>query len=174
MRSTRKRRKGNCSRANHAASQAAVVGDGVEIRPSRLPDAGFGIFATRDFSPGEIITKYEGKEISRQAAKKWWRQNRSHASHFLSIPGDAHRVVMGIRDPLVAMEDELGGGSFANDPDGAAGHLVNAHFRSVAGPEGVGGHAYLTAGRVGVKNDDEILVNYTAGGRRMMGLGSRS
>ena len=42
------------------ASSAAVVGNGVEIATSRLYGGGFGLFATKEFQPGQLITTYDG------------------------------------------------------------------------------------------------------------------
>ncbi|CAJ1327195.1 unnamed protein product [Effrenium voratum] len=36
---------------------------GLAVRPSKVPDAGSGLFATRRFAPGELLCVYRGKSI---------------------------------------------------------------------------------------------------------------
>ena len=54
---------------------------GVRIAPSTLPDAGDGLFATRDFAEGEVIVPYGGDmrvldawEEDDLAGTDYWRQ----------------------------------------------------------------------------------------------------
>lgn len=148
----------------------AVVGDGVTIRDSLVPGAGLGLFATRDFEKGELITKYEGPVITREDALRHRQENVANASHFLSMPGDRFSVVMGVRDALLLKQFSLGGGSMANTIGDSA--RINAEFVCVPGAEGLGGCAYLKVKRNGerIVAGDEIFVDYTKGGREMMGL----
>lgn len=37
---------------------------GVEVRPSRIPGAGLGLFAVRRFKPGEYLFNYDGDRLS--------------------------------------------------------------------------------------------------------------
>ena len=45
-----------------AAKQWATIGDGLEVRPSGIPGAGNGLFATQDFASGPI-TMYDGDRL---------------------------------------------------------------------------------------------------------------
>ena len=38
--------------------------EGVEVRQSRIPDSGNGLFASRDFAPGEPLGEYRGRVLS--------------------------------------------------------------------------------------------------------------
>ena len=42
---------------------------GVEVRPSRVPGGGDGLFATRPFAPGEAIGEYRGRVLSLRQAQ---------------------------------------------------------------------------------------------------------
>ncbi|OQR80788.1 hypothetical protein ACHHYP_17184 [Achlya hypogyna] len=42
--------------------------EGVVVRPSRLPSAGDGLFATRSFAPGDIVCEYRGNVLSTREA----------------------------------------------------------------------------------------------------------
>lgn len=57
----------------------ATVGDGVETQVSTLPDAGYGLFATRDFEPCEIVTFYDGAVGGRIPVTEIEASYRTHA-----------------------------------------------------------------------------------------------
>lgn len=57
----------------------ATVGDGVETRESSLPNAGYGLFATRDFEPWEIVTFYDGAVGERIPVTEIEPSYRTHA-----------------------------------------------------------------------------------------------
>jgi hypothetical protein len=40
-----------------------VADEGVELRKSKLPHAGLGLFATKDFQPGEFVASFHGKHV---------------------------------------------------------------------------------------------------------------
>lgn len=80
----------------------AVIGNGVHVSASGIPDAGFGLFASRRFKRGEWITLYDGEVVTRKEA--WRRDVRSH------IASRDGTIVDGIKTPRVGR----GGGSFAN------------------------------------------------------------
>lgn len=49
-------------------------GSRVEVRPSLVPNAGFGVFALRDFDARDIIVEYGGQRIDRaEADRRAWR-----------------------------------------------------------------------------------------------------
>jgi len=81
----------------------ATIGHGVDIRTSRIPDRGLGLFATRYFRRDEIITEYDGRYIRHCNARKipWFR-----TVYPLRL------VLSGLYEPL----EGYGGASYANDP----------------------------------------------------------
>lgn len=168
-----------CGRRATAQGDApAVVGNGVDIRPSGLPGAGHGLFATRAFESGALVTRYEGTEISRARARELFDRDPANASHFLTMPGERWRVVAGLRgDPQLLLLNGWGGGSFANDPRGGGGRpgeprpAANVDFVRVPAAEGLGGDAFLRVKPgMRVAAGDEILADYSAGGRGVLGL----
>jgi SET domain-containing protein len=62
---------------------AATVGDGVDIGPSTIPEAGNGVFAARDFEKGEPVTAYEGEIINHAEAQA--RRSQGHGSHLRTL-----------------------------------------------------------------------------------------
>jgi len=91
-------------------SPAATIGNGVEVRRSNLPNAGLGLFATRAFAAGELVTEYDGCVIDEVEAKA--RQDQKVSTHIRSL-GPKHAFIDG-RD--VPNERWRGGASFVNDP----------------------------------------------------------
>lgn len=53
-----------------AVDVAQLAADGLEVRASRIPNAGLGLFATRDFAAGSVLCAYTGEQLERAAA---WR-----------------------------------------------------------------------------------------------------
>ena len=132
-----------------------TIGDGLEVKASRIPGAGHGLFATTDFLRNDVITLYEGEWISRKKAG-----DRS-ATHSRSIYRDL--VIDGLKVPEIGR----GGGSFINDPRTTS--MYNAVLVSVDHPEiknrkiskAVG--VYVRATKW-IRPGDEIYVNYGNGG----------
>ena len=99
-----------------AVETLATLGNGLEFKPSGIPESGDGLFASRDFSKGTAVTWYDGdllfvlKVIGKKNPKvmgEW--------SHWRSVP-EHDLVVRGIRRGFGAFEGR-GGGSLANhDP----------------------------------------------------------
>ena len=88
----------------------AVIGDGVEVRESTLRKAGRGLFASRWFDEGELITEYGGTLISWTEGKK--RRNDQKDSHIRAVDSQ-HTAIDGIG---VSVIPGNAGASFANDP----------------------------------------------------------
>lgn len=92
---------------------AATIGNGVEVRASKLgPNANLGLFATRRFETGDLVTEYDGCVIDEREAKA--RQEKKISTHIRSL-GPKHASIDG-RD--VPNETWRGGASFANDSFG--------------------------------------------------------
>jgi hypothetical protein len=57
--------------------RAGKLGAGLELRDSTYPEFGKGVFATRDFQPGEWVTVYDGKKLSKAEADQLAKQRKS-------------------------------------------------------------------------------------------------
>ncbi|KAH0471993.1 MAG: uncharacterized protein KVP18_000380 [Porospora cf. gigantea A] len=87
----------------------ATINDGVSVEPSKLEgNAGFGLFAQRDFKRGDRVTEYVGHVVSYDAAKRL--RNKRQASHVVSVSSQC-TCIDGIKQPRTYH----GGASFAND-----------------------------------------------------------
>lgn len=86
----------------------AYVGEGVEIRPSGIPGAGNGLFATVAFGKNDYITEYDGYFVDRDAVASL---PADEVTHFRSL--GVFGVIAGFKDPKDAYQH--GGASFAND-----------------------------------------------------------
>jgi len=99
-------------KAKKRSNKPAVVDDGVEIGPSLIPNAGQGLFATREFARNELVTKYEGSIMTDQEARDKCALDPANASHMRTM--DSHHLVIdGLREATAAKGK--GGGSFANE-----------------------------------------------------------
>ena len=88
-----------------------VIGDGVEVKRSTLgPMAGLGLFATREYNPGDPVTEYDGEVIDHQEAVQ--RRRVGEGTHIATLESQ-HTCVDGFG--LSAQATGRGGGSFAND-----------------------------------------------------------
>ena len=144
-----------------------TIGDGLEVRPSVLPvgeegeDPGNGLFATMDFSKGDVITIYDGEVIDSTLAKELGPDGRPKRpqTHMKSI--DRYTVIDGLKHPVAGR----GGGSFLNDP---RGHFpYNAEMVRVDCVEARGRNkgipvcVYVAATR-DIRAGDEIYASYGA------------
>ena len=57
-------------RRRSAAAVKRSWPNGVEVRPSMVPAAGDGLFASRDFAEGELLGEYRGRVLSLVQAHK--------------------------------------------------------------------------------------------------------
>ena len=79
------------------------------MEPSKLEgNAGFGLFAQRNFKRGDRVTEYVGHVVSYDAAKRL--RNKRQASHVVSVSSQCS-CIDGIKVPRTYH----GGASFAND-----------------------------------------------------------
>jgi hypothetical protein len=112
-----------CVPYKERATTAATFGDGICVGPSKVgEDAGHGLFATRNFRKGEIITEYDGDIVDRKTAIAM--KQHGQMSHLRKL-GTGRLVISGLRFPSPGR----GGGSFANhDAENA-----NAGFKTCSG-----------------------------------------
>ena len=89
----------------------ATINDGVEVKESGVPNAGLGLWATRAFAKGSLITEYDGEGISYAEAIK--RRDAGVSTHIKSLD-PMHLCIDG--RGLTAASNGRGGASFANDP----------------------------------------------------------
>lgn len=100
---------------------AGTIGNGVIIRKSNIPNAGYGVFATKDYPEGSAITEYDGMIINRNLASLGYRLGQH--SHFKSLP-DRTSVVYGLRPEMANGGQHMnrvfagrGAASMVNDAD---------------------------------------------------------
>lgn len=70
-------------------SAIATYGNGVTLAPSNVPNAGNGVFATKAFRPGDVITKYCGVLLN-QAQMEHAMEHDNHFWYFLTIHDDLY------------------------------------------------------------------------------------
>lgn len=132
--------------------RASTIGNGISVRRSRLPNAGMGLFASRSFERGELITGFEGNLISHAEADALRRNG-------------CHRHVRTLRWKDLAIDGlkvrpaprGCGGASYAND--GRCTRLNNATFAVRYAVDGLLPLCFLRARRR-IDPGEEILVSY--------------
>lgn len=100
-------KKVSCRDTKNAVS---TIGHGVIVKTSTIPNAGLGLFASKNFKKNELITEYDGKIIDKKTAKQKQRDNPSSTFHFVAL-SLGNSVIDGIKIPI----PNRGGASFAND-----------------------------------------------------------
>lgn len=117
----------------------STIGEGVYVTESKIPNAGYGLFASKFFNRGDYITLYDGEVLSYKSA--WSRRIITHMCTREGV------YVDGIKEPVLGK----GGGSFSN----------TSKLKKYANSEIVGnlGNIMLRALKI-IKPDDEILVFY--------------
>ena len=128
-------------------SGSATIGDGVEVHPSNIPSAGNGLFATRAFLFGEVVTGFSGSLIQYAEART------------LSDPSYARTLVLGylVVDGARKPQPGLGGGSFAND-GGPTQVPNNCVFQTIEPTPGLPTLVLVALGPI--EAGTEILVSY--------------
>lgn len=104
--------------------ELAVIGDGVSVRSSTLPNAGNGLFAERTYWPGSSITEYAGE--CRVTLGVELRSTQSSKTHTARIPAEPF-VIEGLSTPVPGK----GGGSFANHSRNCNAMLVHISLKSI-------------------------------------------
>lgn len=143
-----------------AASRCAArlgPGGGVHVAPSTLPGAGRGLFADRDFAPGDWVTGMDGavfggKDAARRNVARGWP-----ASHLRTlVPGAWWLDGLREDDPPAG----AGGGSYANDARGPGNNARLVVVRDAALP--TLGVVFLRATRA-IPRGAEVCVSYGRG-----------
>tara|TARA_B100001741_G_scaffold313371_1_gene319292 strand:- start:2917 stop:3312 length:396 start_codon:yes stop_codon:yes gene_type:complete len=116
------------------------IGNGVYVKNSQIPHAGYGLYAQKMFYRGDFITLYDGEILSRREA---W--DRKVLTHMCTREGV---YVDGLKTPSMGR----GGGSFAN----SSAFKKDANAAIVANL----GNVMLQSLKL-INPDDEILVFYT-------------
>jgi len=75
---------------------AATLGDGLELGPSLIPGGGDGVFASRGFQQGDIVTEYGGEVISTKYEPK--REQLRDSAYVMSM-SDRHVLLDGLHVP---------------------------------------------------------------------------
>jgi hypothetical protein len=101
-----------CQLTHEEIRRIPVVGKGIELRMSRVPDGGRGVFATRDFAPNELVTLYFGHRFG-EAHRKHIQQN-NRGTHVKPLQFK-HEYLDGIKIALGGMHagQLLNQGSFS-------------------------------------------------------------
>ena len=122
----------------------ATIDDGVVVNKSHIQNAGNGLFATRVYHRGDIITAFSGCLMEREEA--------IHLDDVTYVRSLIHGrlVVDGIRHQVTG----LGGASFANDDRGARN---NSAFRAL---ETAGLPTLVLVALRAIDVNDEILTSY--------------
>jgi hypothetical protein len=113
-----------------SVTAASTIGDGVFVAPSKLPNAGRGLFADKAFCKNDVITEYGGEVIDAKEGKR--RRAKGQSSHIRSLV-PMHACIDG---RLVSASSKgEGGASFINDPLRAK--LYNCKFVVKQADQGV-------------------------------------
>lgn len=122
---------------NDIKRDIARLGFGVEINVSAIPNAGYGLFASRRFRKNEIITYYDGAVAPRIEPSEIQPKYKSHAreiNKFYTMFGDytASGVQLDLDDPAQRlMLQGTGGASRANAQIGVCSDGNNADWLTV-------------------------------------------
>ncbi len=112
--------------------KCATIGDGLALAKSSLiPDAGLGLYATRNFAKDAPITLYYGQIIEHAEAK---RRPRTHIRSLVSHRFDLDGLFMEDGTPITNAEMQLrgfGGGAMANHRENSS---ANAEYTAVTTP----------------------------------------
>jgi hypothetical protein len=143
----------------HQFRHLSYIGAGVEVRASTIgKEAGLGLFATKDFRTGSMITEYGGELIDAMERKR--RVALGIHSHIRTLT-PMHSFIDGIN---LKPEPGVPGASFANDP--CATTAVNTRFEKHDFDTGVERGKLYEIGRIflqavrDIKKNEELFVSY--------------
>ena len=155
--------KGTCTDVskNYCGRNSSTVGNGVEVRLSNIPNAGFGLFTTKNFKKGDTITEYDGKIIDRRTALQLRSEHKD--THLVALTTQ-HSAIDGLKKPIHGR----GGASFANDINDTRRYNVVfcKTFKVIPGLQDTRTGDFSDLTRVFLKatrdiqNGEEIYVNY--------------
>jgi hypothetical protein len=122
-----------------------AIGQGVDVAPSSIVNAGNGLYAGRNFAKSAPITWFEGEILAFADAVALSTEQRSHAR---TLTANCE-VIDGLRTPIQG----LGGASFAND--GTFSQANNAQFHKLFVPDTV-----ILRATCDIAVGEEIFVSY--------------
>eukprot|EP00667_Euglena_gracilis_P019395 EG_transcript_20791 len=134
--------------------RAATIGHGVEVRPSLIPGAGCGLFATVPFKRNDLITGVDGKLITHAEADLL--KAKGEHTHIRTLLRQ-HLAVDGLK--VHPAPEGRGGGTYANDGRGHEDFPNNAEFKIVPILDGTLPLCFLKA-KEDIEEGDEILTSY--------------
>ena len=133
-----------------ALKRAPVLGRGIELRTSRIPNSGRGVYATRDFHTGELVTVYFGHIFGESQRK--WMQSENLGSHSKPLQFK-HSYLDGVKTALLGMR----AGQLLNQGDASSQNcdwiLLDVHPSSGEKVLGVRATRYVFPG-------EELYVSY--------------
>jgi SET domain-containing protein len=90
----------------------SFINQGLEVKTSNIEHAGMGLFARKLFKKGDIITEYDGDDITKEDAHMLINEyGIIRCSHMRSYSNQGAQIVIdGLREPI----NGRGGGSFIN------------------------------------------------------------
>lgn len=133
-------------------SKAATIGDGVVVEPSEIPGGGNGLFATRFYKKGQLITGVDGTLISHKEADDL--KAKGQHTHIRTLIRQ-HLCVDGLKK--WPAPEGRGGGTYAND--GRDEYDNNAEFKIVTILDGTLPLCFLKATQ-DIEDGEEIMVSY--------------
>lgn len=128
---------------------ANVVGGGLELKTSQIPNSGLGLYAVKDFPRDAVITMYEGTFVTQEVLDELDAADNSR--YVITVKNvEPYAAINGISDIMDAFGK--GGGSFVNDPRNAALH--NCDFFQL-----VTGQVYICSTRQ-IQKGEELFIPY--------------
>ena len=132
---------------------AALNNTGLRVQPSTIPQAGYGLFATRAFAAHERITDYGGYYCSVDAFEVLDLPD-SERQYLLSVPDN---MGGGIRDAQVCFRLGQEMGRWANHARDAR---INAYVEAERAPDGSGPPRMYLRALEGIEAGSEIFFYY--------------
>lgn len=115
----------------------STIGNGLKLEISSIPNSGYGLFTTRSFQKGEIITFYDGAIAPRIPPSDIRKEYKTHArmiNQFYTIFGDFTRngAKIDLYNPLHrVLVEGMGGASRANSQTGKNASKNNVEWFTV-------------------------------------------
>uniref|UniRef100_A0A0G4FPC1 SET domain-containing protein n=1 Tax=Chromera velia CCMP2878 TaxID=1169474 RepID=A0A0G4FPC1_9ALVE len=158
-------------KSSGTTARVATIGDGVEVKESKIKGAGLGLFATRDFEDQERITEYEGWEHDKEDVDR----NQIPSTFARSLRGSNRVVVVPCTaDGCADLEGLRGGAGVINDPtlvmrrdgrfdrDHSKDDQINCEFEEKEYNQGLKARVFAKAIKP-IKAGEEILISYGVG-----------
>lgn len=124
------------------------LGHGFELKQSHIPNAGDGVYATRAYQKGELLSEFAGELLNENEYNNLDEKNE----YIIQIEDDGNII----NSENVPKVEGVAIAQWINDPRNAK--LYNVY--AVASPDSR--HIYLYAKR-NIKQGEELFFNYSAG-----------